>query len=674
MLGDKKTYEELADDPTGKYKRKLVNILSTLKKGGKISEVKYKYLYPTAENIPRLYCTPKIHKNNCPLRPIVDYTGTIGYNTSRWLADILGGLVGKTKHHVQNSKHLAEELQGVVIEEEDILNSHDVVSLFTNTPIDQVLQIVKTRLDKESILRDYNKENGTKLESDDVVQLLDFILTTTYFTFRGKIYRQLFGTAMGSPVSPIAANIFMEALEQKAIATAPMDCRPKLWLRYVDDVLEIVKKDGVQKLTDHINTIDKSGSIKFTYEEETEGKLPFLDTLIVKKEAGTVKLLVYRKPTHTDQYLNYKSHHPLHQKLGVIRTLYDRKDNLVTEEADKDQEEQKVQTALRLCGYPQWTFKKVKDQRNLPKTKRVTKKKDDQHRCKGMVVLPYVQGDTEKIARTLKQYDIAAAMKPHTTLRSLLVHPKDKRDPENTTDAIYEIPCMNCNLCYIGETGRKFNTRLEEHKSEVNKVSGTVTTRAGRKESLTTTHKSAITDHVVDKNHVIGWREAKIIGTEQDRYKRWIKEAMAIRKKGGTTMNRDEGQYFLSHVFDEILMKKKHPIGRSTGNTESGNTVARRQSTSVSSQWWLRQQLIAETYTVSCFYLDQNLRNFCLPSGLTLDTVQNICAYSPYSLDSGNTHGKVNNIQCIMLVLLHSTMTCNTVPYYTVTALVPTKK
>ena len=132
-------------------------------------------------------------------------------------------------------------------------------------------------MENESILRDYNKNNDTNLESDDVVQLLDFILTTTYFTFRDKIYRQLFGTAMGSPVSPIAANIFMEALEQKAIAAAPMDCRPKLWLRYyVDDVLEIVRKDSVQKLTDHINTIDKSESIKFTYEEETEGNSHFL--------------------------------------------------------------------------------------------------------------------------------------------------------------------------------------------------------------------------------------------------------------------------------------------------------------------------------------------------------------------------------------------------------------
>ena len=107
-----------------------------------------------------------------------------------------------------------------------------------------------------------------------------------------------------------------------------MDCRPKLWLRYVDDVLEIIRKDSVQKLTYHIRTIDKSDSTKFTYEEKAEGKFPFLETFIVKKEDGTVKLLVYRKFTHTDQYLNYNSHHPLHQKLGVIRTLYDRKDNI----------------------------------------------------------------------------------------------------------------------------------------------------------------------------------------------------------------------------------------------------------------------------------------------------------------------------------------------------------
>ncbi|XP_072041057.1 uncharacterized protein [Amphiura filiformis] len=149
MLGDRKTYEELPADPTQRYKLKLVTKLTGLKKEGKITELKYKQLYPTAENVPRLYCTPKIHKLNTPLRPIVDYTATIGYSTSRWLADILGALVGNTQHHVKNSKQLSEDLAKVVIDEEDILNSHDVVSLFTNTPIDQVLDIVQSRLEKD---------------------------------------------------------------------------------------------------------------------------------------------------------------------------------------------------------------------------------------------------------------------------------------------------------------------------------------------------------------------------------------------------------------------------------------------------------------------------------------------------------------------------------------------
>ena len=84
-----------------------------------------------------------------------------------------------------------------------------MVSLFTYTPIDQVRGIVKDRLEKEEILKEYNKEHSFNLEIEDVVQLLQFIFTTTYLTFRGKILRQLFGTAMGSPVSPIATNIFI---------------------------------------------------------------------------------------------------------------------------------------------------------------------------------------------------------------------------------------------------------------------------------------------------------------------------------------------------------------------------------------------------------------------------------------------------------------------------------
>ena len=168
----------------------------------------------------------------------------------------------------------------------------------------------------------------------------------------------------------------------------------------------------------------------------------------------------------------------------------------------------------------------------------------------------------------MKAYNISTAMKPHSTLRKQLVHPKDKRDPLNTTHAVYNIPCRNCNLSYVGETGRKFETRLAEHRKEAEKVEKATATRASRKESLSTVHKSAITDHVADKNHVIGWGEAEVMCTEQDRYKRWIREAIEIRKRRGATMNRDEGQYQLTHIFDDLLFSaSKNPAENKTGNT-----------------------------------------------------------------------------------------------------------
>jgi len=169
----------------------------------------------------------------------------------------------------------------------------------------------------------------------------------------------MFGAAMGSPVSPLLANLFMEWLEKQAIATAPVECKPKFWKRYVDDVLELIKKGKVRNLTDHINTIDPTGNTKFTYEEEEDKQITFLDTLLVRREDGSVKLLVYRNKSHTDQYLNFGSHHPLNHKLGVMRTLLERCCSIVTEEDDRKTEEH-VANTLRKCGYPPWTIDRVK--------------------------------------------------------------------------------------------------------------------------------------------------------------------------------------------------------------------------------------------------------------------------------------------------------------------------
>ena len=169
-----------------------------------------------------------------------------------------------------------------------------------------------------------------------------------------------------------------------------------------------------------------------------------------------------------------------------------------------------------------------------------------------MVTLPYVQDVTEPVQRILKHHDVTSAVRPHRSLRQILVHPKDKVEDKHKTDCVYQIPCKTCNMCYIGETRRTFGTRLEEHKKEVETVTYRRFTREARKCSTNVEHKSAIPNHADRRNCVIDWEGAKVVDKETNRCARWIKEAIWIRKTK-PTMNRDEGGYRLSHVWDSLL-------------------------------------------------------------------------------------------------------------------------
>ena len=155
-------------------------------------------------------------------------------------------------------------------------------------------------------------------------------------------------------------------------------------------------------------------------------KFQFLDTLIVRKPDGSVKLLVYRKATHTDQYLNFASNHPLNHKLGVVRTLLDRTERIVIENADKQEEEATIKKVLVKCGYPSWSFEQVKKKMQSKKQKAPIKNKGSSQKSRGMVVLPYVQGLAERASRVFKKYHISTAMKPNSSFRKLFFGPFGK--------------------------------------------------------------------------------------------------------------------------------------------------------------------------------------------------------------------------------------------------------
>ena len=191
------------------------------------------------------------------------------------------------------------------------------------------------------------------------MELLTFCVTTTAFQLGEEYYQQTEGMAMGSPLSPVIANIYMEHFEKLAMETAPL--KPSVWLRYVDDTFVVWDhQQDASLFLDHINSLRPS--IQFTMERENNNKIPFLDVQIEKTEGG-FRTSVYRKPTATGRYLNFQSHHPDTVKKGIVRCLQDRAATISTDEPTRRREMSLLTDTFRRNGYPSG-FIEQKSRRN----------------------------------------------------------------------------------------------------------------------------------------------------------------------------------------------------------------------------------------------------------------------------------------------------------------------
>jgi len=133
------------------------------------------------------------------------------------------------------------------------------------------------------------------------------------------------------------------------------------------------------------------------------------------------------------------------------------------------------------------------------------RKQKSKQKSRRPIVLPYVEGTSERGSRLIKKHQVPVTVRPVKTLRRLLVHPKDKQENEEITD-----PCSNCEKTYIGETGSKLGTRLKEHKTVVEATTKKPFTRSQRLHSLSEQNKSALTDHASRDNHLINWSQATV--------------------------------------------------------------------------------------------------------------------------------------------------------------------
>ena len=261
--------------------------------------------------------------------------------------------------------------------------SFNVVALFTSIPVDLALKIVREKLQQDITLTE-----RTDISVTNIMRLLEFVLKNSFFTYEQEHYQQTFG-CLGSPVSATIANLVMEYIEERAISTATHP--PRWWYRYVDDSHGCLKKDYVQEFHDHLNSVNPN--IQFTREVEKDNRLSFLDTTTTRVR-GCIQVSVYRKPTHTDRYLNYNSHHPAQHKRSVVNTLLQRAQEIPSMNAGRSRERRHVIKVLRDNSYPLRFIRSCKSYHNSVRRDSRTNNTSSASApsTSSFVVLPYVKG------------------------------------------------------------------------------------------------------------------------------------------------------------------------------------------------------------------------------------------------------------------------------------------
>ncbi|XP_059068690.1 uncharacterized protein LOC131859150 [Cryptomeria japonica] len=211
LLSDSSSYKILSRNPCPKILKAVRSAISN----SSLDDSTKLRLLPSKEVTPRIYGVPKIHKANIPLRPIVDTIGSPTYKLAAFLAKLISPLVGNSNSFIKDSNQFVQFIKDTKLDPQDTLVSFDVVSLFTKVPILDAIEIVKLKVNEE------------------IASLVELCLRSTFFAFQGVIYEQVDGVAMGSPLSPVIANIFMEHFEEVALHSFPL--KPKWWKRYMDD-------------------------------------------------------------------------------------------------------------------------------------------------------------------------------------------------------------------------------------------------------------------------------------------------------------------------------------------------------------------------------------------------------------------------------------------------------
>ena len=386
--------------------------------------------------------------------------------------------------------------------------------MYPKVPVKKALECTREALEADSTLKD-----RTDWAIDDIMKLLEICIETHFKTIDGYIYTQTDGMPIGKSISGPIAGIYLHWFERTYIFNANCEFKPHFWKRMRDDILIVWKQGDLEFDRFYWYLMGIEPRIKFTLERERNGILPFMD-IHIRRENDRLVTKVYRKETHTNRYLNWKSNHSKSFLLGIIKGQTHRAHYFCDLKEDLLEELSFLKDVFVMNGYPlhlvqgvinkSWekeTIKTILKENPLPENDQKKKGYYD------ILHAPYIQGFTENLQKKLRRFNIGMVHKKGDTIKQIICHTKQKVPKMQQKNRVYRFDCRECKSWYIGETGQKMEKRTYQHQNDV---------KNGRETNAIFMH---LQEH---KDHYIQWQEVSYLEHEEDWKKRKIKEALFI--------------------------------------------------------------------------------------------------------------------------------------------------
>ena len=534
-LNEGNTYSQINRDPTQLINGQLFRLLDKQVNSGLIPKSLVSKAKCHQPQYPQLYGLVKIHKEDHPIRPIVAFLNTPLTNLSNILAEIIKPLNNDSSHRLKNTYDFVQSFKNHKEQfnpEKNILCSYDVKSLYTKVPMNKALDIIM-----DHIIDDPGHLDSYQICPEAFRDLIKFCIDSCYFEYNNSFYRQGEGGPMGSSLTVELSEIFMQHFEKNAILYSPVEV--PFWKRFVDDGLANLQDENeIYSFLNYINSIDPA--IQFTVELPTNEGLPYLDAFIHRDNS----ISIYRKPTHTDKYLNYASCHPNSVKKGVVISLVDRALK-ICDPPHLEKELQHISMALSNNGYPKSIIESIIKERKIKINSNSTQVVDNNYKdtYKNWVTLDFVPKVSYKLKAILNKQGIGVRFSSGNTLKSILCKLKSPLPFGLNKNAIYKISCNDtCNKPYIGLTIQHIKSRITQHMRDLNP----------NIELENIKHSTAYHQRV--SGHFLEWDDVEVLDKENKPWLLPYKESIAICKFNAgppNGLNRDWG-YRMPHIWKAL--------------------------------------------------------------------------------------------------------------------------